>query len=68
MTKKVLAQIRELDTVADKSGGYVADPRLIKRDPQGEAKFSAIRNYSLRSGIPMHKLTDADYAKIGIVK
>ena len=66
MTQKVLAQIRELDAAAEKAGGYVADPRTVKPNPQGEKNFSTVRNYSLKHGIPMHKLTAHDYERMGI--
>lgn len=69
MTQKVLAQIRELDAAAaEKAGGYVADPRTVKPNPKGERDFAAARSYSRQHGIPMHKLTDNDYKKIGIVR
>lgn len=68
MTQKALAQIRELDAAAEKAGGYVADPRTVKPNPKGERDFAAARSYSRQHGIPMHKLTDNDYKKIGIVR
>lgn len=66
MTKKVLVQIRELDSVAEKAGGYVADPKTLRPNPDGEANFSKIRQYSLKHRIPMHKLSEEDYKKMGI--
>lgn len=66
MTQKVLAQIRELDAAAEKAGGYVADPSTVRPNLKGERDFTAARQYSLQTGIPMHKLTREDYRRIGI--
>lgn len=66
MTKEVLIQIRELDAVAEKAGGYVAAPGSLCENPKGEREFSAIRKYSLASGKPISKLNRDDYRKIGI--
>lgn len=68
MTKKVLSEIRELDTAAEKAGGYVLSPGSVRPNPKGERDFTAIRQYSMQNKIPVSKLTNEDYRKIGISK
>lgn len=66
MTKRVLIQAQEFEKAAERAGGYVAPPGSFKVSDKGHQEFTAIRQYSLRSGKPMSKLTTEDYKKIGI--
>ncbi len=66
MTKRVLIQSRKIEAAAEKAGGFVVAPEKVGHNPKGEANFRAVRQYSLKHGVPMSKLTSADYKKIGI--
>ena len=66
MTKKVLIESRELEAMAEKDGGYVAPPWSLPSNPEGERDFSRIRQYSLKHGKPISKLTAEDYRRIGV--
>lgn len=68
MTKKVLIESRELDAMAEKDGGYVDPPWSLPNNPDGERDFSKIRQYSLKHGKPISRLTADDYRKMGIVQ
>ena len=66
MTKKVLIESRELETMAEKDGGYVSPPWSLPKNPQGERDFTTIRQYSLQHNKPISKLTSEDYRRMGI--
>ena len=68
MTKKVLIESRELETMAERDGGYVSPPWSLAENPQGEKDFSTIRQYSLKHNKPISKLTPEDYRQMGIAQ
>ena len=66
MTMKALEQMRELENAAERAGGYVADPRTIKKNPKGEKDFTAIRRYCFERKISISDMTEEDYKNIGV--
>jgi hypothetical protein len=66
MTAKTLNEIRKLDAVAERAGGYVANPSRTKPNPSGEREFAAMRRYSVEHGVPMSSFSDSDYRSMGI--
>lgn len=57
---KGIEQYFELDEIAERAGGYVAPPEYIDENDEGMRRFSAIRQYSLRTGKPIAQLTEED--------
>ena len=66
MTKRTISKIQALDAAAEKAGGYVMHPSQIKSNKEGERAFTVLRQYSLEHKIPISKLSDSDYEKLGI--
>lgn len=66
MTKKVLIEIRELEAAAERAGGYVTTPWDRQADAAKCKEFSALRQYSLKTGKPMSRFVDADYISAGV--
>ena len=66
MTDKERKEMRELDEIADRAGGYVMPPWDMQPNPEGEREFTLMRQYALAHNIPMSKLAPEDYAKMGL--
>ena len=47
MDERKWQEMRELDEAAERAGGYVALPRTLPPNPQGEKEFTAMRRYSI---------------------
>ncbi len=59
-------EIEDLDDLAEKAGRYVIPPWELESNPEGERKFTIMRQYSLKHNICMSKFTREDYRKMGI--
>lgn len=66
MTEQDIRDMRELDEAAERAGGYVADPRTVKRDEKFEKDFSTMRQYCLKTRKKFSELGEEDYKKMGI--
>ena len=66
MDERKWQEMRELDEAAERAGGYVALPRTLPPNPQGEKEFTAIRRYSIEMEKPISAFTEKDYYAIGI--
>ena len=45
MSEQDIRDMRELDELAEKAGGYVADPREVKYSKKMEEDFHIMRQY-----------------------
>ncbi len=66
MDERKWQEMRELDEAAERAGGYVALPRTLPPNPQGEKGFTAMRRYSIEMEKPISVFTEEDYYAIGI--
>ena len=66
MDERKWQEMRELDEAAERAGGYVALPRTLAPNPQGEKGFTAMRRYSIEMEKPISVFTEEDYYAIGI--
>lgn len=63
MTKEALKKVRIIDAAAERAGGYVLPPSCVIKNPEGERVFTEMRQYSLRTGVPMSKLNRKDFQR-----
>ena len=66
MDERKWQEMREFDEAAERAGGYVALPRTLPPNPQGEKGFTAMRRYSIEMEKPISVFTEEDYYAIGI--
>ena len=66
MDERKWQEMRELDEAAERAGGYVALPRTLLPNPQGEKEFTAMRRYSIEMEKPISVFTEEDCYAIGI--
>lgn len=66
MSEQDIRDMRKLDELAEKAGGYVAPPNSIERSKKFEEDFSVMRKYCFTHKKCFSELTVEDYEKMGI--
>ncbi len=66
MSEKDIRDMRKLDELAEKAGGFVAMPNSAEQSKKFEEDFSVMRKYCIRHNIPFSELTAKDYDAMGI--
>ena len=66
MSEQDIRDMRELDELAEKAGGYVADPSTVKHSKKFEEDFSTMRQYCIKNKKKFSELTEKDYDIMGI--
>lgn len=66
MTEQDIKNMRKLDELAEKAGGYVAPPNYFEHSKKFEEDFSVMRNYCITHKKCFSELTVKDYKIMGI--
>lgn len=66
MSEQEIRDMRELDEIAERAGGYVAAPDTVKHSKKFEDDFSVMRQYCIKHKKRFSDLTEEDYEKMGI--
>lgn len=66
MTEKDIADMRELDELAEKAGGYVMPPSSVRHSKKFEEDFTTMRKYCVKHNKKIGELTIEDYDIMGI--
>ena len=66
MTEEDIRNMRRLDELAEKAGGYVAAPNTVRHSKKFEEDFSTMRKYCVKHKKSFSELTEKDYDKMGI--
>ena len=66
MSEQDIRNMRKLDELAEKAGGYVAIPNSSKHNNKFDEDFSVMRRYCVKNNKKFSDLTDRDYEIMGI--
>ena len=66
MSEKDIRDMKKLDELAEKAGGYVAVPNQLNKSRKFDEDFSTMRRYCVKNKISFSSLTENDYEKMGI--
>lgn len=66
MTEQDIMDMRELDRLAEKAGGYVLPPSSVKHSKKFEEDFTIMRKYCVEHNKKIAELTIEDYDIMGI--
>ena len=66
MSEQDIRDMRKLDEIAEKAGGYVAPPGSVKHSKKFEEDFTVMRKYCVEHKKRFSELTDNDYDIMGI--
>lgn len=66
MSEQDIRNMKILDELAEKAGGYVADPSKVKHSKKLEEDFRTMRQYCVKHKKKFTELTEQDYDEMGI--
>lgn len=66
MSEKDIMDMRILDELAEKAGGYVVPPESVIKSKKFQEDFTTMRRYCITHKKKFAELTEKDYDEMGI--
>ncbi len=66
MSEQDIRNMKKLDELAEKAGGYVALQNSSNRSNKFDEDFSVMRRYCIKNNKKFSELTEKDYERMGI--